>query len=104
MSEGIWPNEGPQPAIEGEQITYTLTVPYASVSSGTHVCYKNNTDVSATVLSGAVSVSGNVITGKKMTVPAGYGGSTIVHVVGADCDGQHLTFKIATPVSRPGQV
>ena len=103
MNEGIWPNEGPQPVTEGDIITYTLTVPYATVSSGTHVVYKNNTDVTAAVLGGAVSVSGNVITCKVMTVPTGYGGSTLVHVIGADCDGQHLMFKLKCPVSKPGQ-
>jgi len=101
--DGIWANEGPQPVVEGEIITPTATVPYASVSSGTHNAYKNGTDISAACLSGAVSVTGNVITGKVFTVQAGYGGSDIVHQIAADCDGQHLVFKISTPVSKPGQ-
>lgn len=101
--DGIWVNEGPQYVIEGEVVTFTITVPYASVSSGTHTAYKNNTDVSTACLSGAVSVSGNVITCKVFTPQAGYGGSDIVHQIGADCDGQHLVFKISTPVSKPGQ-
>lgn len=102
--DGIWVNEGAQPAVEGEVITYTITVPYAAVSSGTHVAYKNGTDVSATCLStAAVSITGNVITCKTFTVQAGYGGSVIVHQVGAACDGNTLVFKISTPVSKPGQ-
>jgi len=103
MSEGIWPNEGAQPVTEGEAITYTLTVPYAVVSSGAHVVYKNNTDVTAAVLTGSATVSGSVITCKIMTVPSGYGGSTLVHNVTAVCDGQTLIFKLKCPVSKPGQ-
>ena len=101
--DGIWVNEGPQPVVEGEVVTFTLTVPYASVSSGAHSAYKNGTDISSSCLSGAVSVSGNVITAKVFTANAGYGGSDIIHQIGADCDGQHLIFKISTPVSKPGQ-
>lgn len=101
--DGIWANEGPQYVIEGEVVTLTATVPYAAVSSGTHTAYKNGTDVSAACLTGAVAVSGNVITGKVFTVQAGYGGSDVIHQIAADCDGQHLVFKISTPVSKPGQ-
>ena len=102
-ADGIWVNEGPQHVVEGETVTFTITVPYATVSSGAHKAYKNNTDVTSACLTGSETVSGNVITGCAFTPQSGYGGSDIVHELTATCDGQVLKFKISTPVSKPGQ-
>jgi len=102
MSDGIFPNEGDQPMIEGEVQAWTLTVPYTTVSATGHKAYKNGSSVSSSCLTGAVSTTGNVITTKTFTVQSGYAGTTIMHAVTATCDGQTRVFKIRCPISKAG--
>lgn len=103
MSDGIWVNEGEQPVVEGETVTFTITVPYTTVSSGTHLAYKNGTDVSSSCTSGSATVAANVITCKPFTPQAGWGGASVVHEITFVGDGQTLIAKIRCPIIKHGQ-
>ena len=102
MNTDPWVEESPVYVREGETKAYALVWRgAATVSSGTDEVYANNS--SQTVLTGSVSITGNVMTTRRITVPAGAGGLTYVWEFSAAVDGDQRKTAIQLEVLRPGQ-
>jgi len=100
----LWVLEGPQTMREGETVTYSLTwLGGTNLSTPSAIVYKNGTVVTTAVMpSGSHSVSGNVQTLKPVTIPAGYGGSTIVVEASCIVDGNTEKRGIQIKCLKPG--
>ena len=97
-----WTEENPVYVREGETRTFALVWRgAATVSSGTDEVYANGS--SAGVLTGSVSITGNVMTTRQLTVPVGAGGLTYVWEFAAAVDGNQRKTAIQLEVLRPGQ-
>src|SRR3990167_10354927 len=97
-----WVRENPQYVREGETRRFAVVWEgAASVSSGVDEVFANGSSYGN--LTGSVSVTGNVMTTRRLTVPAGAGWLTLVWEVGAAVDGDDCKTAIQLEVLRPGQ-
>ena len=97
-----WVRESPQYVREGETKTFAIVFEgVTTLSSGSDEVYANGS--SQTVLTGSVSISGNVLTTRQLTVPAGAGGLTYVWEFQATADGNVKKPALQLEVLRPGQ-
>ena len=96
--------ESGKPLVEGETRTFAVVFHgVTAVTSPSALVYKNETDVTSTVMpSGSASASGNVATLKPIT--ALIGGETYVVAVTATCDGDVRVVKHILPVLSPKTV
>jgi len=99
-----WVLEGPKVMREGETVTYSINWNGATtIATPGAVVYKNSSDVSAAVMpSGSHSVSGTMQTLKPVTIPAGYGGSTIVVEAFCTVDGNTEKRGLQIKCLKPG--
>ena len=104
VDQEIWVLEGPRVMREAESVTYTVTWKGATtLATPTAVVYKNGSDVSSAVMpSGSNSVSGTTQTLKPITIPAGYGGSTIVVEIACVVDGNTEKRGLQIKCLKPG--
>ena len=97
-----WVRENPQYVREGETRRFAVVWEgAASVSSGVDEVFANGSSYGN--LTGSVSVTGNVMTTRRLTVPAGAGGLTLVWEFAAAVDGDDRKTAIQLEVLRPGQ-
>ena len=104
MADELYVIEGPGAVREGEILNYAVVWSGAqTVSSGITSAYRNGSDVSATVLSGSDTITGQTQVLKVLTVPAGYGGSRIVLEVLAVVDGNTIKVGRTLKVLKAGE-
>jgi hypothetical protein len=83
----------PETVIEGGSETKSFVYPDTITIDGNsfHVCYRNASDDSATILSGALSGNGtNTLTLK--TIANEVGGNTYIHTFAVTCQGQRVVY------------
>jgi hypothetical protein len=102
----VWVAESPQDAVAGEVLEFVLTIPYTTtIGSGTHVAFKERTDVSATVFaSTSGTVSGNVLTSQKLTPTADIAGRYVVvfkYTNGNNTENKKLLLRVAKQAYTP---
>lgn len=89
MRRDVWVNESPIYLTAGDSAPYAITLEQASAISNTSAkIYKGGTDYTSTYMSGATSVSGNVVTLPTIGSPnALVGGERYVAELTATVDG-----------------
>lgn len=88
MRSDVWALESPYYCSEGETLPLSGVFEFASVvTSPATKAWKDGQDVSGTYLSGADSVSGNIVTMKSIVLPTGAGGERVVVELTATVDG-----------------
>ncbi len=103
----VWVLESPINIVEGASPKFAITISNPSsstppvLSNPVTTIYKNNTDVSATCLTGSSSVTGNVVI--LPTVGSLQGDNTYILNVKVDIDNVTDVKKIMLIVQRPGQ-
>lgn len=92
--------ESPVEVSPGETIVFALEVEGVTSITGTpsDIIYQNNSDISSDVLSGNVSVSGNIITLKALAPSTTHRGQTYVRVITFVADGNTEVRTIEHPV------
>lgn len=103
MNTPLYLIESPISMIEGEAISFSVDWLGASrVENPSLTVYKNGEDItSAALISGdAHSVSGNVLTLKKLTAGAQDGGTRYILAIAADVDSNHEVRKLLVDVLR----
>ena len=102
MKDTAWIREGPQVLREGQEKRFAVVWEGAqTVSSGTDELFANGS--TQTVLTGSISIVGNVESTRLLTVPAGSGGLTYVWEVSAIVDGNLTKVGIQCEILKPGQ-
>ena len=100
----IFVSEGRQVVREGEAILYHIIwAEFAIIGSTVTTAYRRGTDVSSAVLGGSEASDGNVQTARLITVPAGYGGSTLVIELTALSGGETRKTAMVLDVLAAGQ-
>lgn len=100
--DDVWVVERKQKGEEGAALAYSLNFIGASeVSSPVSKVYRNGTDISSTVQSGADSVSGTIVTLQVITLQTDHGGSIYVVEVEAVVDGNTEKRKFLIYVADP---
>jgi hypothetical protein len=104
MSE-TWVHESPiEDMKEGASFAIGITINGGTtISASSSKIYKNNNDMSSTILSGSDSYSGNVATSKTMTFAAGTAG-TYVYCNTITCDGITWVYACEIVVTRASAV
>ena len=101
---GVWLIESPVSMVAGEQIAYSVDwLGATSVSAPQAGVYRNGADITAEAMDGedAHSVSGNVLTLKKLRALDDDGGACYVLVVTANVDGNLERRKLLVRVVKP---
>ena len=102
MSDTAWVREGPQTLREGQEKRFAVVWEgAATVTSGTDEIYANGS--TQTVLTGSISIVGNVESTRLLTVPSGAGGLTYVWEVAAVVDGNLTKAGVQIEILKPGQ-
>lgn len=97
MASTVWWKEDPKACVEGDEYSYALRVRGAKVlTSPTMFAYNRGTDCASTLLAGTdgdITINGNVLTLRKITIPSTGGGKTYIIGVTVTCDGTKRSFK-----------
>jgi hypothetical protein len=102
----VWVAESPQDGVAGEVLEFVLTVPYtATIGSGTHVVFKERTDVSSAVFASTTgTISGNTLTSQKLTPIADVAGRYVVvfkYTNGNNTENKKLLLRVAKQAYTP---
>jgi hypothetical protein len=99
----IWLIESPVTMVEGEQVAFSVDwLGAASVAEPDAWIYKHGTDITVTAMGSGDehTISGNVLTLKKLTARANDGGSRYVVVIEALVDGNVERRKLLVQVVK----
>lgn len=97
-------SQGRQVARIGEQMYFrVIWAEFRLISSPVTTAYKNGTNVSSDVLSGSEVSSGNQQTTRKITIPTGYGGSTVVIELTITSGRETRKSAVIIDILSPGQ-
>ena len=95
--------EGDQTIREGESRAYSLTwSQFTTLTTAGAVAYVNGSDDTTNILSGSTSVVSNVLTVPLITIPAGFGGLTVVIEPAMASGGVIYKTGIVLHVLKPG--
>ena len=96
-----WVIESPVQMVEGDSYTFNLTIPGSPTITGTPTVkiYNEETDTTATNLSGAASASGSVVT--TGTVQTVKGGETYTMAITVVVDGRTKVYLCLLNVLHP---